>query len=55
MFVFSDTFHGPIDLADYMIPVCDNVSVWKAGFGYRSKVRIHVANKVFYVGFRWKL
>lgn len=38
LFVFSDTFHGPIDLPDHMIPVCDNISVGKAGFGYRSKV-----------------
>lgn len=38
LFVFSDTFHGPIDLPDHMIPVCDNVSVGKADLGYRSKV-----------------
>ena len=55
LLVFSDPFHCPVDLPDDMVPVGNDHRVFEADFGYLPKVWIHVANKVFYILFGFKL
>ena len=45
---FSDGLHCPDHLSGHMVAICNDLCIREALFCYRTKVRIHITDKIFH-------